>query len=236
MREAIRRALDSPPPRGAAVAVAIGLLISIAAVLLSADPGSVGEDVEWTEKARLEPSEPAELGDGGRTQIIDAVLSSTVANEEGSKLFRLEASLNARAGAGGEVEEIRCRLTVPKGVHIGQSEGRRAAFPRPLANAGDDAIKEGTPIEFTTEDAELAGVELRNAFFSYVSKGNPEVVWTGLDEGEHAWTWRFGSTVRNTRVNFAVVLAAEGGETVRLACTPTAGPHSATVRTSVRLS
>jgi hypothetical protein len=236
MRDAIRRALDSPPPRGAVVVVAVGLVISIAAVLLSSDPGSVGEDVEWLDTARLDPSETAELGDGGATQIVDPVLSSTFTNEEGSKLFRLEASLNARAGAGEEIEEIRCRLTVPKGVHIGQSEGRRAAFPRPLENAGDDAIKEGTPIEFTTEDAELAGVELRNAFFSYVSKGNPEVDWTGLAAGEHAWTWRFHSTVKNTRVNFAAVLVAEGGEAVDLACEPTADRDSAVVRASIRLS
>ena len=32
---------------------------------------------------------------------------------------------------------------------MGQSEGRRAAFPRPLANTADDEIKEGVPVEFT---------------------------------------------------------------------------------------
>jgi hypothetical protein len=236
MRDAIRRALDSPPPRGAVVVVAVGLLISIAAVFLSSNPGSVGEDVEWLETTRLAPSQAAPLGDGGRAQIVDPYLSSTFTNEEGTQLFRLQASLNARAGAGEEIDQIRCRLTTPRGVHIGQSEGRRAAFPRPVENAGDDAIKEGTPIEFTTEDAELAGVELRDKFFSYVSKGNPEVDWTGLDEGEHAWTWRFHSPVKTTRVNFAAVLVAEGGETLHLACEPTAGPDSAVVRSSYRLS
>ena len=235
MRDAIRRALDSPPPRGAVVVVAVGLFVSIAAVLLSRDPGNVGDDVEWTHKAPFDPSAPAALGNGGRAQIIDPVLSSTDANDEGSRLFRLEASLAARAPAGSDINEIRCLYTLPTGVHIGQSEGRRAAFPRPLANAGDDAIKEGAPIDFTTEDAELAGVELRDAFFSYVSKGNPEVSWSNLSEGRHAWLWRFGSPVHSTRVNFELILVSDRGKKVGLACTPTAGPDSATVRTSTGL-
>jgi hypothetical protein len=235
MRNAIRRALDSPPPRGAVIVVAVGLLLSVAAVLLSRDPGNVGDDLDWTHKAPFDPSEPTALGDGGRAQIIDPVLSSTDANDEGSRLFRLEASLAARAPAGADIDEIRCRYTLPSGVHIGQSEGRRAAFPRPLANAGDDAIKEGAPIDFTTEDAELAGVELRNVFFSYVTKGNPEVIWSNLSEGHHAWLWKFARPVHSTRVNFELILVAEPGKKATLACTPAAGPDSATVRTSTTL-
>jgi hypothetical protein len=239
MRDAIRRALASPPPRGAVIVVAVGLVVTIAAIVLSRDPGGVGEDVSFLAERKLPDSPTVTLGDGGEQKIVDGVISTTADNDLGERLYKIEASLRARAGANSAIDSVRCQIRLPDGVHIGQSDGRRAAFPRPLADTADDAIKEGAAVEFETDDAAQAGLELRNAFFKYVIGGDPSISWPNLAEGQHVWLWRYEKPVPRTRDNFAVVLVADGGQTVPLACTVEASGQAAqeraTVRTSVRL-
>jgi hypothetical protein len=236
MRDAIKRALASPPPRGAVVVVAIGLLVTIAAILLSRDPGGVGEDIPYKTEADFPDSPTVALEGAGNAKIVDGVISTTTDNDFSDRLYRIEASLRARAG-GASIEQVRCRFELPEGVHIGQSDGRRAAFPRPLADTADDAIKEGASVEFETDDAALAGVTLRNAFFKYVIGGDPSVSWPNLAEGQQTWLWRFPDPVDRTRINFAIILVSEGGQTVPLACRPetSSGSPLATARTSVKL-
>ncbi len=236
MRAAIRRALASPPPRGAVVVVAVGLLVTVAAILLSRDPGGVGEDVPYKTETDFPDSPTVALEGGGDAKIVDGVISTTADNDFGDRLYRIEASLRVRAG-GAKIDQVRCRLELPEGVHIGQSDGRRAAFPRPLADTADDAIKEGASVEFETDDAALAGVLLRNAFFKYVIGGNPSVNWPNLAEGQQTWLWRFPDPVDSTRINFAIILVSEGGQTVPIACSPetSAGTQLATARTAVKL-
>ncbi len=146
-----------------------------------------------------------------------------------------------------KIDSVRCQVKFPRGVHIGQSEGRRAAFPRTLADSADDAIKDRVPVEFLIEGTEQAGVPLRNAFFKFVRGGNPAVEWPNLNEGQHTWLWKYPTPVARTRDNFAVIMLAGGGQTVTLACTPEASakaggagangaePVSATVQTAVKL-
>jgi hypothetical protein len=239
MREAIRRALADPPPRGAVIVVAVGLLVTIAALALSRDPGAVGEDIEFEPSEPVPQSAPAALGAGGQARIVDGVVARTDANDVHDRLYRIQASLTARAGAGAEIESVRCQYRLPDGVFAGQSEGRRAAFPRPLADTADDAIKEGAPVEFTMGSDEQAGITLRNQFFKYVIGGDPSVLWSNLAAGQHTWKWSYPAPVRTTRDNFAAVLVARGGETIPIACKPEAQAGSAirttTVRTAVEL-
>jgi hypothetical protein len=235
MRDAIRRALASPPPRGAVWVVVVGLVITIVAIALSRDPGGVGEDVPWKTESEYQDSPTVRLGDGGEAKIVGGFVSTTADNDFGERLFKVEGSLRARAGTRAGVDEIRCRLRLPRGINNTQSDGRRGAFPRPLEDTADDAIKEGASIEFETDDNALAGVELRNAFFKYVVGGDPSVSWSNLDEGQHTWKWEYSEPVRKTRVNFAIVLIGEGARTVPITCDVTAGAESATASTSVRL-
>jgi len=240
MRDAIRRALASPPPRGAVVVVVVGLLVTLAAVLLSRTPGASGTEIAYQAHIDIPDSSLVRFGNGGNTQIVDGRLSKTAADKTtGDRLFTIETSLRAKAPAGAKIDSVRCQLRLPKGVHMGQSEGRRAAFPRPLANTADDAIKDGVPVDFTNGSEEQAGVTLRNVFFKYVVGGDPSVEWPNLNEGQHTWLWRYPKPVTTTRDNFAVILVAHGGETVPLACTPEAktgtGTQHATARTSVKL-
>lgn len=238
MRAAIRRALDSPPPRGAVAVVAVGMLVTVAAILLSRDPGGVGEDVPFKAEDELPDSPTVALGGGGDVKVVDGVISTTADNDFQERLYKIEASLRARVGAGAEIESVRCQIRFPDGVHIGQSDGRRAAFPRPLADTADDAIKEGAAVEFETDDAAQAGIVLRNTFFKYVIGGDPSVSWPNLAEGQHVWLWRYPKPVKRTEDNFAFVLVAEGGEAVPLACTLQAAGATnerATTRTSIKL-
>lgn len=238
MREAIRRALKTPPPRGAVIVVAIGLLVTFAAIALSKDPGGSGEDVSYESDATFADSPTMALPDGGNSKIVDGVISSTANNDVRQRLYRIEASLRARAGKGGRIDAVRCQLTYPKGVALGISDGRDAAFPRPLEDTSDDAIKEATDVEFDTEDSSKAAVALRNAFFKYVIGGNPSVSWPTLAEGQNTWLWRYSKPVPQTRVNFAVLAISRGGQRVPIECMPHvagAAGEGPAVRTSVKL-
>jgi hypothetical protein len=237
MRAAIRRALASPPPRGAVVVVVVGLLVTLTAVLLSRTPGASGTDVPYQAQRDLPQSPTVPFGNGGNTQIVDGKLSKTARDETGNdRLFTIETSLRARGPNGMKIHSVRCQLRLPRGVHTGQSEGRRAAFPRPLANTADDAIKEGVPVDFLNGGTEQAGVALRNVFFKYVRGGNPSVEWPNLDEGQHTWLWKYPKPVKSTRDNLAAILLARGGETAQLECNPEAIAGSRVQRATVRLS
>jgi hypothetical protein len=238
VRDAIKRALASPPPRGAVAVVVLGLLVTVFAVALTRSPGQAGASVSYTSKTDLPDSTTVKFGKGG-TQIVDGRVSAIAPNDVGDRLFTIETSLRANAGPGAKITDVHCQVKLPQGVLIGQSEGRRAAFPRPLANTSDDAIKEGVPVDFTNGSDEQAGVELRNKFFKYVIGGNPSVEWSNLAAGQHTWHWAYPTAVQRTRDNFAIVLVSHGGQTVPISCTPQAkgagGSLTATVQTSVKL-
>ena len=239
MRDAIKRALASPPPRGAVAVVVLGLLVTVFAVALTRNPGQAGASIDYVSNAKFPESKTVKLGKGG-TQIVDGKISAVAPNDVGDRLFTIEASLRANAGPGAKVTDVRCQVKLPHGVLIGQSEGRRSAFPRPLANTADDAIKEGEPVDFMNGSDEQAGVTLRNGvFFKYVVGGDPSVEWSNLAAGQHTWHWAYPKPVQRTRVNFAIVLVSHGGETVPISCTPQAkgagGSFAATARTAVKL-
>jgi hypothetical protein len=236
MRAAIRRALDSPPPRGAVVVVVAGLLVTLVAILLSRDPGGSGEDVSYKAEAEFPDSPTVPFGKGGETKIVGGVISTTPDNDLKERVYRVEASLRARAGPGAQVKSVSCEVQLPKGVQVGISDSRPAAFPRPLQDTADDAIKEAASVDFETDDATKAAVDLRNAFFKYVVGGNPSVSWPSIAEGQASWIWRYRKPVTKTRVNFAALLIAKGGQTVALSCTPQAtNSTQATPRTTVKL-
>ena len=235
MRAAIRRALTSPPPRGAVIVVAVGLLVTFAAIVLSRDPGGSGEDVSYESEANFADSPTVGLPGDGNAKIVDGVVSSTADNDVRQRLYRVEASLRARAGAGDRIDSVSCQLRYPKGVELGISDGRDAAFPRPLEDTADDAIKEAATVEFETADSTKAAVALRNAFFKYVIGGNPSVSWPSNAQGQNTWLWRYGEPVQRTRVNFAVLAIARGGQRVPIVCTPRVS-GSATSAPAVRAS
>jgi hypothetical protein len=220
MREAIRRALSTPPPRGAVVVVAIGLLVTFAAIALSKDPGGSGEDVGLENEKTFADSPTVTLPGGGNAKIVDGAVTDSTANEQKERIHRIEASLRVRAGAPLLIDQIRCQITYPKGVELGLSDGRDAAFPRPLEDTADDAIKEAASVDFDTEESSKAAVPLRNKFFKYVVGGNPSVSWPSLAEGQNAWLWRYSKPVKQTRVNFAVLAIAKGGQRVPIECIP----------------
>ena len=211
--------------------VVVGLLVTLAAVLLSRTPGASGSNLPYQAQTDLPGSSNVPFGKGGNAQIVGGKLSKTAADQtSGERLFTIETSLRARAPGGAKVTSVRCELNLAKGVHFGQSEGRRAVYPRPLANTADDAIKQGVPVDFLNGGTEQAGIGLRNDFFKYVRGGNPSVDWPGIDVGKQIWLWKYPKPVQTTHVGFAAILIASGGQTVHLTCNPEAKAGAATQR------
>jgi hypothetical protein len=234
MRSWIDKVKDGAPPRGAIFVIVIGLVGCLAASVLARDPGATGNDVAFNSEAPLRDSAPASLAPGGRTQLINGWVSATDPNEENDRLFKVEISLNAHAGPGYRVTQIRCISEGPPGTHIPHASGKRAAYPTPTEDASIHAIREGASVEFPNGDAELAGVVLRKHFFHYELGGKAKVEWPGLAERHQVWIWKFFKPAQKTRINWAIMWTASGGQKVTLRCIPTAtGPGGKTVSSSV---
>jgi hypothetical protein len=240
MRRIYQLLSNGAPPRGALIVIAVGLLVCVVTAAVARDPGAVGNDVTLSAAAPLRDSPIAPLGPGGRAQLLNGFVSSTDPNDLGDRLFKVEVSLNADAGGGYRVNRIQCLAEGPPGTHIPHASGRRAAYPTPTDDASIHAIREGASVEFPNGDAELAGVKLRDHFFHYVIGGKPSVEWPGLAERHQAWIWKYHKPVAKTRINWAIMWTATGGQKVTLRCTPQAvGPSgqttSATVTTAAPL-
>jgi hypothetical protein len=68
------------PPRGALIVIAIGLLATVAAALLSTDKLIGAATLEWVEEAPLPDSKKAAIPGGGTMKLTEADIRSSEAN------------------------------------------------------------------------------------------------------------------------------------------------------------
>lgn len=240
MRAAIRRALASPPPRGAVIVVVAGVVLTIAATVLSQSPGgTAGAEVVYQTQTKFPESPIVRLGKGGNSKIVGTYVARTAPNKQGERLFRVEASLRARTGGASKVSGVSCQLRFPPGVALADSGGQRAAFPPPLTSPAAGKIDHTGTVSFATAGTSQVSVELRNSFIRFVRGGNPSVQWPSIAPDQQSWLWHYARPVKRSRDNFAAILVAKGGEAVPITCNPQATGGATmlrpTVSTSVKL-
>jgi hypothetical protein len=126
---------DERIPRGAIVVVAVGLLATILAAVLSNTGGGSGEaaHLEFVQKAKIADSKPVTVPGSKdlKMQLVGGTIKATGTNVAGYSLFRVLSTVKIDKGAriGGE---LLCATHAPgTGTLIAQSSGGlRMLYPR----------------------------------------------------------------------------------------------------------
>lgn len=227
------------PPRGALVVIAIGLLATVAAALLSTDKPIGAVTLEWVEEAPLPSSKRVAIPGGGQMQLSEAEIRSTEPNISDYTLFRVSAVLSIEAGSAVGQGRLRCSVQVPSRTIVAQTAKSRASYPR----SSEDLFEQDTPetslVEFSSHSTDLASVEVSDVFGKrYTEQRGIVVEWAPYKIGQQGWQLGLPSGRPEQALNlpFASIWRTTVTPAARMACTVETAAGSATVRTAGSLS
>jgi hypothetical protein len=231
---------NSRPPRGALAVVAIGLIATVAAALLTADAsGGSSVEIEWAAHAQLPDSPPATIPGGGSMRLQDGGLRASEDNIEGERIFRVTAVLRIAAGSSVGQARVRCR-TSGSGAELGRTVNSRAAFPRSSGeyNLTKQDVPESVGVRLPIQGAEYASLELGDAFESFT--GLPGVVVSWLPHRTYSQEWQWGLPEGRLREPLDLALASfwrtAGKVAAQVSCTVETDAGRAAVHTAGELS
>lgn len=176
------------PPRGALIVIAIGLLATIAAALLSTDEAS-GEaaQLEWVKKVSMADSKPVSLPGGGTMQLTGGTIRTTGTNVSGYSLFRVSSQIQISSGAPVGSGRILCSVTGNRQAEIAQTRGGlRATYPRSSTGLYTQEVPEVILLYFSSHGTELATVELDGLPEHWSTEKGVKLEWPEFQPGvEH---------------------------------------------------
>lgn len=223
------------PPRGALVVIAVGLVATVFAALLSTDQPIGAATLEWVEKAPMPDSKVAAIPGGGQMQLTEAGIRATEANISDYTLYRVAAVLTIDAGSAVGQGRLRCSVHVPRGAEVAKTPQSRAAYPR----SSEDLIKQDAPeaslVEFSSHSAELALVAVADVLGKgYADERGIVVEWTPYQLGKQVWQLGLpaGRPKAALRLPFVSIWRMTDTPAARMACTIETAAGSATVRTA----
>ena len=229
--------LDSRPPRGALVVVAIGLIATVAAALLTADAsGGSSVEIEWAAHAQLPDSRPAAIPGGGSMRLQDGGLRASEDNIEGERIFRVTSVLHIDSGSAVGQARVRCRMSGGPGAELGRTVNSRAAFPRSSGeyNLTKQGVPESVGVRLPIQGAEYASLELGDAFEAFT--GLPGVVVSWLPHRTYSQEWQWGLPEGRPQepldLAFASFWRTAGKLDAHVSCTAQTDAGRATVRTA----
>jgi hypothetical protein len=187
----VEPAADSHLPRGALAVVAVGLVATLAAWLLSTDEsGGAWVEVEWATRGALPDSRPAPIPGGGSMQLGDAGLRVTEANINGERVFRLAAVLRIDAGSAVGQARVGCTMR-GDGAELARTGDNRGAFPR--STSEESLTKQEVPdrvgLKFRISGGEYASLELGDAFDAYTDLRGVVGTWEKHRTDSMGWQW-----------------------------------------------
>jgi hypothetical protein len=229
------------PPRGALIVVAVGLIATVAAALLSTESvGGSSVKLEWASRAPIPDSPPAAIPGGGSMQLEEAGIRATEDNVEGERVFRVAAVLRIEANSPVGQGRIRCRMRGLGGAELGRTYGSRGAFPR---SSGEyNLTKQGVPgsvgIKFPSRGAEYASLPLEDAFPFFTDVPGVLVSWGQYSARSQLWQWGLpeGRPAEPLKLGFASFWRTTRKPAARISCTTTSSSGSATVGTGGALN
>src|SRR5260221_799595 len=228
------------PPRGALAVVAVGLIATLAAALLSTDEatGSAAE-LFWEAKAPLPDSKTAPIPGGGAMQISEAGIRVTEPNISGYSIYRVAGVLKIDAGSAIGRGRLRCTTRVPGSAIVAHTPGSRASYPR--SSSGESLIKQGVPevvlVEFNSHGTDLGVLGLSDAFETFTDQPGVVVSWSPYRKGVQEWQWGLpaGRPAKPLELGFASFWRSTGTPAARISCTVETGAGKATARTAREL-
>jgi hypothetical protein len=228
---------EDRPPRGALAVVAVGLLATVFAALLSTDKPLGAAELEWESKAPLPDARPVAIPGGGEMRLGDAGIRVTEANESEYRLYRVAAVLTIDPGSAIGQGQLRCGIRVPPRTIVAKTINSRASYPR----SSEELDKQPTPeegtilVEFNSHSTDLAALEMGDALGErYTREPGIVVEWAPYKVGQQVWQWGFppGRPTEPLTLPFASIWRTTATPAAKISCTITTGAGSATVRTA----
>jgi hypothetical protein len=225
---------ETRPPRGALAVIAVGLIATVAAALLSTDKPLTAAQLTWDERAPLPDSRLVAIPGGGTMRIEQAGLRATAPNAGGYSLYRVAAVLEISTGASVGKGRVRCITRVPTRTIVAHTTKQRASYPRP----SDALIKQGVPrtslVEFSAQNSDLAVVEFEDAFDRFTGKTDITVEWTPYRPGQQGWDWGLptGRPGKPLTLGFGSIWRTTATPAARVACTVETEAGTATAQTA----
>ncbi len=223
------------PPRGALAVIAVGLLATVFAALLSTDEPIGAATLEWVEKAPMPDSRVASIPGGGQMQLTEAGIRATEANISDYTLYRVSAVLTIDAGSAVGHGRLHCSVHVPHGAEAAKTTKSRAAYPRSSEDLIKQDASETSLVEFSSHSAELASVEIADVLGKrYTDEPGIVVEWGPYRVGKQIWQLGLpaGQPRAPLRLPFVSIWRTTVTPAARMACTIETVAGSATVRTA----
>lgn len=231
---------DERIPRGAIIVVAIGLLATIFAAVLSNTGSNSGEaaHLEFVEKGKLANSKQVAVPGSkmAKIQLVDGSIKATGTNIAGYSLFRVLSTVKIDAGGriGGE---LLCTIDAPRtGTLIAQSSGGlRMLYPR-SSKAGISGLKPEPVVARFASHGQLLAVleevtEDMPEYFTTIQ--GVKVGWPEYEEGtEHILYYLpHGKAKRTVELPFYTVWKSNKAPAAKVSCTLGTKLGKATVET-----
>jgi hypothetical protein len=227
---------DGDLPRGALIVVAVGLIASLAAALLTTSEGEgSAAQLEWVMKAPLSDSKAVTVpGGGGKFRLTDGGIRATGRNAGEYELFRVTSVLKIDAGSPVGGARIDCSTTGPPGSEVAQTPKSRASYPRSSEELIKQGVPENTLVEFNSHGDELALLELGDAFESFANERGIKLEWPEYIAGHERWEWFLpkGPPSEPLELGFASFWKTTERPVSHISCTLKTSAGSASVATT----
>jgi hypothetical protein len=223
------------PPRGALIVIAIGLLATVAAAVLSTDKPIGAATLEWIEEAPMAKSKPAAIPGGGEMQLSEAEMRSTEPNISDYTLFRVSAVLRIDAGSAIGQGRLSCAVQVPQRTLVAQTSKSRAVYPRSSEELFEQDTPETSLVEFSSHSTDLASVDVSDVFGNrYTTEQGIVVEWAPYRIGEQVWKLGLpsGRPKEDLELPFVSIWRTTTKPAARMSCTVENAAGSATVSTT----
>jgi hypothetical protein len=232
----VEPAPDTRLPIGALVVVAIGLVATLAAWLLSTDEsGGAWVEVEWAARSALPDSRPARIPGGGSMTLEDAGLRVTEANINGERIFRLAAVLRLDAGSAVGQARVACTMR-GSGAELARTGDNRGAFPRSTSEESltKQEVSDRVGLKFHIDGGEYASLELEDAFDAYTDLRGVVGTWEKHQTESMGWQWGLpeGRPQKPVGLGFASFWKTTQIPSASVTCTLENAIGGATVRTA----
>lgn len=215
--------------------IAVGLIATVAAALLSTDKPIGAATLEWADKAPLPDGGPVPIPGGGRLLLSEAGIRATEPNAGEYTLYRVAGTVIIDAGSAVGQGRLRCAIRVPRRTIIAKTSSTRASYPRSSEDLFEQEAPENSLVEFSSHSTDLALVEVGDALGKrYTDEKGIVVEWAPYRISRQVWQWGLpsGRPKNPLRLPFASIWRTTAKPAAHVACTIETGAGSATVRTA----